>query len=154
MPIYQELPKIDNPIFYSASAAVDYLFEKEKSIQTHSWFSQHHFKVHNCLAVARRLIAGRFMATEWRQDYTLGWEAAKKIRDELFDLIEQDITHSLECTWTSIKRFVPYQTRKKNARLILIGLCGNGIMLIIYGVNFLMLVQILHLSVIMIMKKV
>ena len=131
MPIYQELPKIDNPIFYSASAAVDYLFEKsvfyhemecltcsqsmhlnwnrgangtfrcytcnqEKSIRTHSWFSKHHFKVHNCLAVARRLIAGRFTATEWRQDYTLGWEAAKKIRDELFDLIEQDITHSLE----------------------------------------------------------
>ena len=28
MPIYQELPKIDNPIFYSASAAVDYLFKK------------------------------------------------------------------------------------------------------------------------------
>ncbi|KAG2227417.1 hypothetical protein INT45_007442 [Circinella minor] len=52
--------------------------------------------VHNCPAVARRSITGRFMTTEWRQDYTLGWEAAKKIRDELFDLIEQNITYFLQ----------------------------------------------------------
>ncbi|KAG2215749.1 hypothetical protein INT45_005206 [Circinella minor] len=86
MPIYYELPKVDNPIFYSASAAVDYLYEK--GVFYHEM---------ECVTCSRQMhLNFNHGANEWRQDYTLGWEAAKKIWDELFDLIEQDITYSLK----------------------------------------------------------